>query len=132
VYYAPRFFYSRPLYRPYYTFRPHVTLGFGIYVGYPVAYPTFYNSYLPGAYGWYRPGISYGGISFDIQPYDAAIYVDGEYVGLVRDFGPYAAPLTLPAGLHHIDLDAPGFAPLSFDLTVVPNQVIPYQGSLGR
>jgi hypothetical protein len=131
LYYAPRFFYSRPLYAPYYTFHPHVALGFGVYVGYPVAYPAFYNSYLPGAYGWYRPGIAYGGISFDIQPYDAAIYVDGEYVGVVQDFGPYAAPLTLPAGVHHIDLQASGFAPLSFDLTVVPNQVIPYRGTLG-
>jgi hypothetical protein len=71
-------------------------------------------------------------VSFDIQPNDATIYVDGEPVGDVADFGPYAAPLTLPAGLHHIDLDAPGFAPQSFDLTIVPNQVIPYRGTLAR
>ena len=119
-------------YRPYYAFRPHVRLGFGIFVGFPVAYPTWYNSYLPGAYGWYRPGIAYGGMSFDIQPYDADIYVDGEYVGIVRDFGPYTAPLTLPAGLHHIELAAPGYEPLSFDITIVPRQVIPYQGALPR
>ena len=130
-YFAPRLF-SRPLYRPYYSFRPSLRLGFGIYLGYPVAYPSDFDSYLPTAYSADRPGIPYGGVSFDIQPYDAEIYVDGDYAGVVRDFGPYAAPLTLPAGLHHIDLDAPGFEPLSFDLTIVPRQVIPYQGSLPR
>ena len=129
-FYAPRFFYSASPYRPYYAFRPRLRLGFGIYIGYPVAYPVWYDPYLSTAYSWYRPGISYGGVSFDIQPVDAEIWVDGNYVGVVQDFGPYAAPLTLPAGPHHIDLQASGFGPMSFDITVVPRQVIPYQGTL--
>ncbi len=129
-YYAPRFYYPRPLYRPYYAFQPRLRLGFGIYIGYPVAYPTWYDPYLSTSYTWYRPGISYGGVSFDIQPPDAEIYIDGNYVGVVQDFGPYAAPLTLPAGPHHVDLRAPGFGPMSFNITVVPRQVIPYQGTL--
>jgi hypothetical protein len=131
-FYAPRFFYSASLYRPYYDFRPRLRLGLGIYLGYPVAYPSWYDPYLSTAYSWYRPGISYGGVSFDIQPVDAEIFVDGDYVGVVQDFGPYAAPLTLPAGTHHIDLQSDGFEPLSFDITVVPQQVIPYQGTLPR
>jgi hypothetical protein len=131
-FYAPRFFYSASLYRPYYAFRPRLRLGLGIYLGYPVAYPSWYDPYLSTSYSWYRPGISYGGVSFDIQPADAEIFVDGDYVGVVQDYGPYAAPLTLPAGTHHIDLQAEGFEPLSFDITVVPRQVIPYQGTLPR
>ena len=130
-YFAPRFF-PRPLYRPYYAFQPRVRFGLGLYIGYPVVFPSWYDPYLSSAYSWYRPGMSYGGVSFDIQPYDAAIYVDGDYVGTVEDFGPYAAPLTLPVGRHHIDLESRGFAPLSFDITVVPRQVIPYQGTLPR
>jgi hypothetical protein len=97
-----------------------------------VAFPTWYDPYRPGVYAYYRPGVSYGGISFDIYPYDAALYVDGEYVGTAEDFSPYRAPLTLPAGLHRIDIDAYGYAPLSFEITVVPGQVIPYHGSLSR
>jgi hypothetical protein len=138
---APRYNYGsvpyrrveiRPFYRPYYSFRPWFSLGFGIYAGYPFAYPTWYDAYVPRAYPFYEPGMSYGGVSLDIQPADAQVFVDGEYFGVVADFSPYEAPLTLPAGRHHIDLEAPGFAPLSFDLTVVPRQVIPYQGTLSR
>jgi hypothetical protein len=83
-------------------------------------------------YSGYRVGLAYGGVSFDIQPYDAAIHVDGEYVGIADDFSSVRPPLTLPAGLHHIYIEAYGFAPLSFEITVVPRQVIPYQGSLSR
>ncbi len=134
-YVAPYRYAGRPLYRassPYYAFRPRLRLSFGLYVGYPVAFPSWYDPYAPGVYPAYRSGISYGGLSLDIQPYDAAIYVDGEYVGVVNDFSPLQPPLTLPAGPHHIDVDSPGFAPLSFDITVVPGQVIPYQGTLAR
>jgi hypothetical protein len=134
---SPRYYYSpyrvpRPLYRPYYSFRPQLTFGLGISIGYPVAFPSWYDPYVPGYYPLYRPGGSYGGLSLDIQPYDASVYVDGEYLGVVGDFTPYEAPLTLPAGRHHIAIEAPGLAPLSFYITIVPRQVIPYQGSLSR
>jgi hypothetical protein len=56
--YAPRAYYGRPYYgrtyyarpyyaRPYYTFRPHVSLGFGLWLGYPVAYPPYYATPYP-------------------------------------------------------------------------------------
>jgi hypothetical protein len=38
--------------------------------------------------------------------------------------------LTLRSGLHHVELRAEGLAPLAFDITVVPGQVIPYQGTM--
>jgi hypothetical protein len=75
-------------------------------------------------------GVSYGGVSFDMQPYDAAVFIDGRYVGAAYDFGPQAAPLTLRSGPHHVELRAEGLAPLAFDITVVPGQVIPYQGTM--
>jgi PEGA domain-containing protein len=139
-YVAPRYVapyrYAQPYYyraaSPYYAFRPRLRLGFGIYIGYPVGFPSWYDPYVPGVYPYYRQGVSYGGVSFDIQPYNAAVYVDGNYVGVVNDFSPLQAPLTLPAGSHHIDVGADGFAPLSFDITVVPGQVIPYQGTLSQ
>ena len=131
-YYSSGRYASRPVYRQYYSFRPRISLGFGIYLGYPVSFPTWYDPYVPGMYSAYRPGVSYGGVSFDIAPYDAAVYVDGQYVGVVEDFSATQPPLTLTAGRHHIDLESPGFQPMSFDLTVVPRQVIPYQGTLPR
>ncbi len=137
----------RPVFvQPYFTFRPRFSLGFGIQVGYGVAYPFryydpfgFYNfriGVLPGfgaAYDRYGLSVYYdrvGGVSFDIAPFDAAIFIDGEYVGLADDFSPGQMPLTLAAGRHHIDLRAQGFMDVSFDLTVVAGQVIPYQGTM--
>jgi hypothetical protein len=118
-------------YYPYYTFHSHFALSFGFYVGYPFAYPGWYNPYAVGTFGYGVPyGAAYGGLSFNIQPYDAAVFIDGIFVGSAADFGPQAAPLTLRAGLHHVELRANGFAPIAFDITVVPGQVIPYQGSL--
>ena len=39
-------------------------------------------------------------------------------------------PLTLTGGTHRIDIEARGFAPLTFDVGVQPGQVIPYRGDL--
>jgi hypothetical protein len=132
VYIVPR--YPVRVYRPYYSFRPRLQLSFGLYVGYPFAYPSWYDPFGRGSYYYGTPYVSYrswyGGVSFDIRPLDTAIYVDGEYVGNASDFGPYNAPLTLYAGLHRIELAARGCRPVSFDLTVLRGQVIPYRGSL--
>jgi len=131
--------------RPYYAFRPRFTLRVGLFVGYPIAFPTWYSPYVYGSYyggpyydgGYYdsysynsQPAVQYGGLSFDIDPTDAAVFVDGNYVGVVSDFSPYEAPLTLAGGRHHIDLRAQGCDPMSFDITIVSGQIIPYQGSM--
>jgi hypothetical protein len=129
-YYQPHY-----SYRPYYDFRPRISLGFGFYIGFPVAYPSWYDPYYyrdpyPRLGYYVAPGVRYGGVSFDIQPSDADVFVDGEYVGTADDFSPYEAPLTLRAGSHRIQLEAPGCQPMIFDITVVPGQVIPYRGAL--
>jgi hypothetical protein len=133
VFIAPR--YPTRVQRPYYAFRPRVQLSFGLFVGYPFRYPTWYddpfgrNSYYYGSpYSHYRS--SYGGLAFDIQPWDTEIYVDGDFVGTAGEFGPFDAPLTVWSGVHRIELHARGCQPISFTLTVLAGQVIPYRGSL--
>lgn len=123
------------IYRPYYSFRPRLNLGFGFFLGYSVPYPSFYDPYAydpyyPGGYA-ITPGAAYGGVSFDIQPYDAQIFVDGIYVGDAQDFGPEDAPLTLTSGRHHIEVRASGYQVMAFDANILPGQVLPYQGTLG-
>jgi hypothetical protein len=139
----------RPVFvQPYYAFRPRVSLGFGIHIGYDVAYPFRY--YDPFAFYNFRIGVvpgygpayrSYdlrnnpyarrvGGLSFDIEPRDAAVFIDGEYVGYAADFCSGQMPLTLAAGRHRVDLRADGLRPLAFDITIVAGQVIPYRGTL--
>jgi PEGA domain-containing protein len=108
-------------------YRPGFNLGFGIFFGSPHRYSFQVPSYGYG-YPTARPGIAYGGISFGISPADAEVYVDGDYVGIVRDFGDGAQPLTLAAGIHRIELDRPGYEPMAFDVNIVPGQLIPYNG----
>jgi hypothetical protein len=115
-------------YQPYYVFQPRARFSFGLSIGYPVAYPVWYDPY---PYYGYSIGPRYGGISFDIDPTDAAVFIDGEYVGRVDDFSPYDAPLTLPAGYHSVELRARGWQPMRFDITILAGEVIPYRGALG-
>jgi hypothetical protein len=152
----PRRVYRSSGYRPYsYTFRPRVNVGFGVFLGYPVPYPYYdpyaYPSQLYGSrypYGGYpaqTPGypaqgpgyqvgpggaLAYGGVSLDISPRDAAVYVDGTYVGVADDFYDPSHPLSVLAGRHRIEVQAPGYQPLTFDVDVLSGQVIPYQGDL--
>jgi len=136
-YYRPSYRVVRP-YRPFYfprsyfVFRPRVSIGFGFWLGYPVAYPYAYlGSYAPPVYGRVMPGVSvYGGLSFEISPYDAAVFVDGEYAGTVGQYPPNAPPLTLTPGPHRIEIQAQGFRPMMWDVTIVPGQVIPWQGAM--
>jgi hypothetical protein len=139
----PHFQPYRPFYfaRPYYGFRPHVHLGFGIWLGAPVPYPwAYFGAYVPRVYGYYDRGYygmslgvqQYGGLSFDIQPYDAGLFVDGEYVGTVGTFTPYGEPLTLWPGVHRVAIVRDGFRAMEFDVTIEPGRVIPYRGMLAR
>jgi len=166
-------------YRPYYTFHPHLSVGFGLYVGYPFAYSyAFYNPFY-SPYGYaapyayppypypapspaYPPASAYpsgsysssapqspqasigvqpgqqqqpgneGGLSFDITPADAQLFIDGTLVGTVGQFTPTSQPLGLTAGRHHVEVRAQGYQSMTFDADIIAGQVIPYQGTMQR
>jgi hypothetical protein len=165
--------YRYRVYTPYYTFRPRYSIGFGLYVGYPVVYPSWAYPYAydPYSYGYdyatpypaypptYAPGYSTpgyteprysnapnsvpvpgsveaqrgaaaGGVSFEITPSDAEIFIDGRSYGPASDFTPTSAPLSLSAGRHHVEIRANGYETMTFDTDIVTGQVIPYQGSM--
>ena len=144
-------------FRPYYAFRPHVSLGFGLWAGYPFAYPySFYSPYYyPDGFVNYEDAIpvpaapsavgttgsidtqqasqsDLGGLSFEITPDTAELLVDGNLVGTVGEFTPTTQPLGLEAGRHHIEIRASGYQTRSFDVDVMAGQVIPYRGELER
>jgi hypothetical protein len=77
-----------------------------------------------------RPPSEIGGVSFEIAPGEAAVFVDGVYVGTAGDFSATAPPLSLAAGRHHFELRAQGYETLAFDVDVMPGQVVPYKGAL--
>jgi hypothetical protein len=143
-------------FRPYYAFHPNVNLGFGLWAGYPFAYPyAFYNpyyySYRPyysnnlyppsgsvsadvyaSSSGAVRDQTNMGGLSFDITPNDAELFVDNVPVGTVGEFTSTTQPLGLAAGHHHVEILAVGYQTISFDVDIIAGQVLPYQGSLER
>jgi hypothetical protein len=173
-------------YRPYYTFRPRLSLGFGLWAGYPLAYSSAYydpfydpygyvspygypsygypatsypayppasgypppanypqSNYPPSAYPPDRQGLqgsvgvqpsqaNTGGLSFEITPNTAQLFVDGTSVGTVGQFTPTTQPLGLAAGRHRIEVRAPGYQTMSFEVDIIAGQVIPYQGALER
>jgi hypothetical protein len=136
--YAPRLNYgSRSYYRPY-VFRPRFSIGFGIFSGYAVPYSyrypypiTVFGYRAPVAPVIVGPGSPlYGGVSLEISPFDADVWVDGTWAGRVEDFDGTSQPLTLVPGTHRIEVQAPGYAPLVMDVVVQPGQVIPYRGDM--
>ena len=135
--YTPRVYAPRTYYRPY-VFRPRLSIGFGIFAGYPVPYAWRYSAPIyvygyqaPRAPVYITPGMTlYGGVALEMSPYDADVFVDGAYAGKVADFDGTTQPLTLVAGTHRIEVQAPGYAPLVFDVVVEGGQVIPYRGDL--
>jgi len=140
-YYGPHGYYSAPYYgyRPY-TFRPRTHIAFGIYLGYPVPYTYAYPYPVP-VYGYGSPvapvivgpnSSIYGGVSLEITPNNAEVYVDGEYAGLVQDFDGTQEPLTLTPGQHRLEIRADGYEPLVLDVNVNPGEVLPYRGDLHR
>jgi hypothetical protein len=116
-----------------YPWRSHIRFGLGVsvFAGSPFRFLFHYGwrPSFPYHYQMYR-GVAYGGMSFLLDPDWAEVYIDGVYVGVVRDFG--GQPVPVAAGFHRIELYAPGFEPVGFDVNVLPGQVIPYRGTLYR
>lgn len=73
-----------------------------------------------------------GGISFEITPNTAEVFIDGTDMGTAGNFGPTAQPLGLGVGRHHVEIRANGYRTMTFDADVRAGQVIPYQGTLQR
>ena len=73
-----------------------------------------------------------GGVSFDIRPASAQVYVDGTFAGLIEDFDGASEPLLLAPGTHYVEIRLAGYRTATFDMTIAPGEVIPYQGILER
>ncbi|HTI37787.1 MAG TPA: PEGA domain-containing protein [Vicinamibacterales bacterium] len=73
-----------------------------------------------------------GGVSFEIDPPTASVFVDGKYMGTGAEFGPTTQPLSLTTGRHRVDIRAEGYQSVSFDADVTAGQVTPYKASLER
>jgi hypothetical protein len=116
-------------YRPYYyTYRPGFSFNFAYgspYYYSPYAYPT-----PPAGYISPIPGRAYGGVRIEDAPQDGQVFADGYYMGVVDDFDNPFQHMNLEAGPHKIEIRAPGFEPVAFDVNVVPGETITYHAEM--
>jgi hypothetical protein len=106
--------------------------GYGYGYGYPYGYSNYGYGYGYPAPGYYSgvPGQLYGGVRIQGAPRDAAVYTDGYYVGVVNDFDGTFQHLNLEEGPHRIEIRAPGYPPIEFDVNVQPGQTITYRADV--
>ena len=108
----------------------------GYYGGY---YGGYFGAYDPW-YGWFPTyGPSYsssyvdqGALRLKVKPVDASVYVDGYYVGIVDDFDGVFQRLRLEPGPHRIEIRAPQYETLAFDVRIDIDETTTYRGALIR
>jgi hypothetical protein len=128
------FFYGRPGYFGSYGYgNPFYAYGYPAY-GYPAygyGYAPYGYGYAPYGYGYGGySGRPYGGVRIDVPQRDAEVYVDGYFVGIVDNFDGVLQQANLEAGPHRIEIRAPGFETIVFDVNVEPGRTITYRSSM--
>lgn len=148
-------YYYDPYYRSRYYWSPW---GYGFGFGYMAYDPFLFGSFGYPAYmgGYYDPyyGSGYGGgeyyggggyssqttqayhgagsLRLKVKPGHAQVFVDGYLVGNVDDFDGVFQRLSIEAGSHRIELRADGYAPTQFEVMVLPDKTITYEGTMIR
>lgn len=140
------------VYRGYGTYVPPTIYNYSTYYYYPRRYYPYgygafglgyfyYDPYLWGpSYGYgpypafrgYGYGYATGELRLDVSPPNADVYVDGYYAGRVDDFDGTFQSLQLEEGTYRIEIVAPGYATLEFDVRIFPGRKITYRGDLTR
>lgn len=140
-------------YDPYYRFSNYYNrypygyyyAGYGLGMGYfydpfmfgyysPYGYGGAYDPYYSGGYGGYsREGYrDVGSLRLKVKPAHGQVYVDGYYVGEVDSFDGIFQKLQVEAGAHRVEIRAPGFETVQFEVMVVPGETVTYKGELKR
>jgi hypothetical protein len=129
------------VYNNYYYYYPRrwYPYGYGAFgLGYfyydPYTWYSYDPYYRPHAYYRYGTYDSYyyatGELRLQVRPHQAEVYVDGYFAGHVDDFDGMFQGLRLEEGGHTIEIVAPGFEPLVFDVRILPGRKTTYRGEL--
>jgi PEGA domain len=125
----------------YFAYDPFLFGGSGYYSG---AYGN--GGYGYGGYDPYQGGGGYGGSSgssgsgyrgvgslrLKVKPSNAQVYVDGYFMGVVDSFDGSFQKLTIEEGAHKVEVRAEGYAPVQFEVMVIPGETITYKGELPK
>jgi hypothetical protein len=94
--------------------------------GYSAAWP--YSGY--GAVFPFDDFDDAGSLRLQVEPKDAQVYVDGYYAGMVDQFDGHFQHLDLSPRPHHVEIRAPGYQPLAFDIVIQSHHRTDYRGTL--
>jgi hypothetical protein len=122
-----------PSYRPYYHpgSRYYSPWGYGAFgLGYFYYDPAWWG--YPSQYGYSGPAVIGwdGSLKLKVKPRDAQVLIDGYYVGVVDEFDGIFQSLRLPEGPHRVEIRAPGFEPLVFEVRILADDTVTYRGTL--
>jgi hypothetical protein len=73
-----------------------------------------------------------GVLHLSVKPHDAEVYVDGGLVGKANQFEGVFHKLRLEAGVHRVELRAPGYAPLVVNVRIQAGESMTYRGALEK
>jgi hypothetical protein len=73
-----------------------------------------------------------GALRLKVKPDTASVYLDGELVGLVNKFDGLFQKLRLDGGNHRIEIRAPGYRALTFNVRIEPDHTETYRGELEK
>jgi hypothetical protein len=90
------------------------------------------GGYSGGGGSGYPQSFAEAGLKLKVKPSDAQVFVDGYFAGQVDEFDGAFQRLPMKAGTHKIEIRAPGYAPLTFDITVERFQTTTYKGELQK
>ena len=134
-YYAPYAYYpysSRYYYPRHYYPYGYGAFGLGFFYYDPYRWAPGYTSYYGGYYQAPVSTFDIGELRLDVSPRHAQVLVDGYFAGQVDDFDGAFQAIKLQAGTYRIEITAPGYETLTFDVRITPGQKIRYQGELRR
>jgi hypothetical protein len=112
--------------------------------GHRAPQPTPWLVYAPGPYAWfdewsapaaearrerprsYEEGPRTGRLRVQVEPPDAQVFVDGTYAGTPGD----ANEIELAAGVHRLEIVAPGHESTAVDVHITAGERITYRGRL--
>lgn len=73
-----------------------------------------------------------GVLHFNVRPRDAEVYVDDERMGKADEFEGLFHRLRLDAGVHRVELRAPGYQPVVVNVRIGAGESITYRGVLEK
>ncbi len=71
--------------------------------------------------GWHFPAVT-SEIKLKVTPDRAAVFLDGGYVGTVKEFGGIGRAMLVSPGKHRIKIALPGYQQFETDVQLLPNQ----------